>query len=193
MPIISINEAGCFLSCFPLGVVCPLRRALSPAFPPLVPSWACAFGGRGPRPARGCGVGCRLRFRGAVLVALGVFFFRFFLLRVFFFRIFVAVFQFFAVGAPLCSSASAVVALVGFAPLRSLFAGFVVFGSAGGGSPFSARVAAACPAFAGALVGRGLCSWWVAWSVASFVASSWGVSVASGGVPAPGVQLSLFS
>ena len=95
--------------------------------------------------------------------------------------------------APLCSSVSAVVASVGFGSLRSLFAGFVVFCPAGGGSPFSSRVAAACPVFAGALVGRGLCGWSVAWGVASLVASSWGVSVLSGGVPAPGVQLSLFS
>ena len=95
-------------------------------------------------------------------------------------------------GAPLFSSASTVVASVGLPALRSLFAGFVVFGSAGGGSPFSARVAAACPAFASALVGRGLCGWSVAWSVASLVAGSWGVSVLSGGVAAPGVQLSLF-
>ena len=122
-----------------------------------------------------------------------VFFFRFFLLGVVFFLIFVAGFQFFAVGAPLFSSASAVVAAVGFSSLRSLFAGFVLGIPAGPGSAPSGRVAAACPAFAGALVGRGLCSWWVAWSVASLVASSWGVSVGSGGVPAPGVQLSLFS
>ena len=122
-----------------------------------------------------------------------VFFFRFFLRGVVFFRIFVAVFQFFAVGAPLFSSASAVVAACGFARLRALFAGFVVSLPAGPGSAPSGRVAAACPAFVGALVGRGLCGWSVAWSVASLVASSWGVSVLSGGVAAPGVQLSLFS
>ena len=124
---------------------------------------------------------------------VGLFFFRFFLLGVVFFRIFVLGFQFFAVGSPLFSSASAVVASVGFASLRSLFAGFVLGIPAGRASSPSVRVAAACPAFAGALVGRGLCSWSVAWSVACLVASSWGVSVLSGGVAAPGVQLSLFS
>lgn len=124
---------------------------------------------------------------------VGLFFFRAFVGRVVFFLIFVLGFQLFVVGAPLFSSASAVVAAVGFSSLRSLFAGFVLGIPAGPGSAPSGRVAAACPAFAGALVGRGLCSWWVAWSVASLVASSWGVSVGSGGVPAPGVQLSLFS
>ena len=121
-------------------------------------------------------------------------FFSFFFLRgVVFFRIFVLGFQFFAVGVPLFSSASAVVASVGFGSLRSLFAGFVVFAPGSACPPFSVRVASACVPFAGALVGRGLCSWSVAWGVASLVASSWGVSVLSGGVPAPGVQLSLFS
>lgn len=96
-------------------------------------------------------------------------------------------------GAPLFSSASAVVGAVGFSALRSLFAGFVLGIPAGPGSLPSGRVAAACPAFVGALVGRGLCGWSVGWSVAALVAGSWGVSVLPGGVPAPGVQLSLFS
>lgn len=94
---------------------------------------------------------------------------------------------------PSFSSASALVASVGLPALRSLFAGFVLDIPCGRGSSPSVRVAAACPAFAGALVGRGLCSWWVAWSVASLVASSWGVSVGSGGVPVGSRQLSLFS
>lgn len=122
-----------------------------------------------------------------------VFFFVVPLRRVVFFRIFVAVFQFFPVVAPVFSSVSAVVASVGFGSLRSLFAGFVVFAPSGAPSPPSARVGAACAPFASALVGRGLCSWFVAWGVASLVAGSFGVSVGSGGVPAPGVQLSLFS
>lgn len=90
-------------------------------------------------------------------------------------------------------SASALVASVGLPALRSLFAGFVLGIPAGAGSSPSVRVAAACPAFAGALVGRGLCGWSVAWSVACVVAGSWGVFVASGGVPVGGRQLSLFS
>lgn len=95
--------------------------------------------------------------------------------------------------APSFSSASALVAAVGLPSLRSLFAGLVLGIPCGRGSSPSVRVAAACPAFAGALVGRGLCSWWVAWSVACVVAESWGVVVGSGGVPVAGRQLSLFS
>lgn len=57
----------------------------------------------------------------------------------------------------------------------------------------SERVAAACPRFASWLCGRLGCSWFVGWSVACACAASLGVSVGSGGVPAPGVQLSLFS
>lgn len=95
--------------------------------------------------------------------------------------------------APSFSSASALVAAVGLPSLRSLFAGFVLGIPCGRGSSPSVRVSAACPAFAGALVSRGLCSWWVAWSVACMVAGSWGVVVGSGGVPVAGRQLSLFS
>ena len=57
----------------------------------------------------------------------------------------------------------------------------------------SCRVAAACPRFASWLCGRLGCSWFVGWSVARACAASLGVSVGSGGVPASGVQLSLFS
>jgi hypothetical protein len=57
----------------------------------------------------------------------------------------------------------------------------------------SCRVAAACPRFASWLCGRLGCSWFVGWSVACACAASLGVSVGSGGVPASGVQLSLFS
>ena len=58
---------------------------------------------------------------------------------------------------------------------------------------FSERVAGACPAFASRLVGCFGCSWWVAWSVASVCARGFGVSLVSGGIPAAGVQLSLFA
>lgn len=94
---------------------------------------------------------------------------------------------------PVCSSVSSVVASCGFESLRRLFAGFVLGIPSGPGSAPSGRVAAACPGFAGALVGRGLCSFSVAWGVASLVAGSWGVVVGSGGVPVGGRQLSLFS
>jgi hypothetical protein len=117
----------------------------------------------------------------------------FFLLRVVFFRIFVFQNQCLMCGFPSFSSASALVASVGLASLRSLFAGFVLGIPAGPGSSPSVRVAAAVPAFVGALVGRGLCCWSVGWSVASLVAGSWGVVVGSGGVPLGGRQLSLFS
>jgi len=106
----------------------------------------------------------------------------FFLCGVFFFCIFVLGFQRVAMASPVFSSASAVVAAFGVSRLRTWFARFVVGIPAGPGSSPSVRVAAACPAFAGALVGWGLCSWWAAWAVAVFVARSWGVVVGSGGV-----------
>lgn len=56
----------------------------------------------------------------------------------------------------------------------------------------SERVAAACPRFACWLCGHFGLSWFVAWSVAARCAASLGVAVGSGGVAAPGVQLSLF-
>ena len=121
------------------------------------------------------------------------FFLLFFLLRVVFFRIFVFQNQCLMCGSPSFSSASALVASVGLSSLRSLLAGFVLGIPCGRGSSPSVRLAAAVPAFVGALVGRGLCSWSVGWGVASVVAGSWGVSVGSGGVPVGGRQLSLFS
>lgn len=121
------------------------------------------------------------------------FFFRFFLLRVVFFRIFVAGFQFFPVVASPFPSASSVVSAFGFSAVFGWFALCVQRVPPAPAFLFSERVAAACPRFACWLCGRLGCSWSVAWSVACLCASRVGVSVLSGGVAAPGVQLSLFS
>ena len=188
------NEGGVVCSFVSPWVWCVfLWRAPFPALAPRCLCWACwSVGGFRSRPRRrgllSSSSGCVLFVR-----VLCLFFPLFFLRGVFLFSYLCLWFSVLSVAAFLFSSASAVVASVGFSRLRCLFAGFVVGIPAGPGSSPSCRVAAACPAFAGALVGRGLCGWSVAWSVASLVASSWGVSVLSGGVPAPGVQLSLFS
>lgn len=177
----------------PLGVLSlPLARSL-PRPASSLPLLGVLVGGRLPLSPAPSGGGCRLRRALPWWAAFFLLFFSFFLAWCFLFSYLCPWFSVLSVAVPLFSSASAVVAACGFSSLRCLFAGFVVGIPAGRASSPSVRVAAACPAFAGALVGRGLCSWWVAWSVASLVASSWGVSVGSGGVPAPGVQLSLFS
>lgn len=89
-------------------------------------------------------------------------------------------------------SAAAVVRVFGWSRVFGWFALAVSRVPVSPGLSRSARVAAACPRFASWLCGHLGCSWWVGWSVASACAASLGVSVGSGGVPAPGVQLSLF-
>lgn len=91
------------------------------------------------------------------------------------------------------SSASAVVAHFGADAVFSWFALAVQRVPPAPAFPFSERVAAACPRFACWVCGRFGCSWFVGWGVAVWAASRVGVSVGSGGVPARGVQLSLFS
>lgn len=123
----------------------------------------------------------------------GCFFFRLFVGRVVFFRIFVLGFQVFPVLVSPFPSASSVVSAFGFSAVFGWFALCVQRVPPAPCFQFSERVAAACPRFASWLCGRLGCSWSVAWSVASLCASRVGVSVLSGGVAAPGVQLSLFS
>lgn len=95
-------------------------------------------------------------------------------------------------GAPF-PSAAAVVRVFGWSRVFGWFALAVLRVPVSPGLSRSGRVAAACPRFASWLCGHLGCSWWVGWSVACACAASLGVSVGSGGVPAPGVQLSLFS
>lgn len=95
-------------------------------------------------------------------------------------------------GAPF-PSAVAVVRLFGWSRVFGWFALAVLRVPVSPGLSRSGRVAAACPRFASWLCAHLGCSWWVGWSVAAACAASLGVSVGSGGVPAPGVQLSLFS
>ena len=94
--------------------------------------------------------------------------------------------------ASLLPSSAAVVEAFGFAALRGRFAVVVLEISPAPGFSVAERVAAACPRFASLLCGWLGCSWWVAWGVAVRCASSFGVSVASGGVASGGAQLSLF-
>ena len=89
-------------------------------------------------------------------------------------------------------SAAAVVRAFGWSRVFGWFALAVSRVPVSRGLSRSDRVAAACPRFASWLCGHLGCSWWVGWSVALACAASLGVSVGSGGVPAPGVQLSLF-
>lgn len=117
----------------------------------------------------------------------------FFAFCIAFFCIFVAENQLVVMGAPVFSSASAVVAFFGLPALRESLARFALAVPIGRGSSPSVRVAAACPAWAGAFVGWGLCSWFVAWRVACLVARSWGVVVGSGGVVLGSCPRSLFS
>lgn len=95
-------------------------------------------------------------------------------------------------GAPFPSAVS-VVRVFGWSRVFGWFALAVSRVPVSVGLSRSERVAAACPRFASWLCGHLGCSWWVGWSVAAACAASLGVSVGSGGVPAPGVQLSLFS
>ena len=90
-------------------------------------------------------------------------------------------------------SAAAVVRVFGWSRVFGWFALAVLRVPVSPGLSRSDRVAAACPRFASWLCGHLGCSWFVGWSVACACAASLGVSVGSGGVPAPGVQLSLFS
>lgn len=90
-------------------------------------------------------------------------------------------------------SAAAVVRVFGWSRVFGWFALAVSRVPVSVGLSRSDRVAAACPRFASWLCGHLGCSWFVGWSVACACAASLGVSVGSGGVPAPGVQLSLFS
>lgn len=95
-------------------------------------------------------------------------------------------------GAPF-PSAVAVVRAFGWSRVFGWFALAVSRVPVSPGLSPASRVAAACPRFASWLCGHLGCSWWVGWSVASACAASLGVSVGSGGAPAPGVQLRLFS
>lgn len=174
------------------------------AFCPSVAGWLAKQSGgcsAGPAGGRLCPAGAIMR--GVALLRVGgsfprlgfggCFFFRLFVGRVVFFRIFVLGFQVFPVLVSPFPSASSVVSAFGFSAVFGWFALCVQRVPPAPCFQFSERVAAACPRFASWMCGRLGCSWSVAWAVASLCASRVGVSVLSGGVAAPGVQLSLFS